>query len=271
MADAKTKGPPLVARVVHWAMAKRRRGDTVTAEVLNLLVVVAERYNAKERRARPGNVVLARDTGFATKDTIRRWLREAQMLEAITVTPGQGRGRATEVRFTSDVLNAPGLDEIAELDADAAALIALRRQKGRGATSFSPEKGEHLRPLPLGTPSSTPIPPSEGGRWPRNFVARLVKVWEAQHGKRKAHGDFIAGAFGRLRQNGAPWYGPHGVLAAWRAYVEQEDPKRQSPGAFATKYATWLEPHLSKQEHALQRFLDEAEEMSEHREAHDEF
>lgn len=287
MTNSKTKGAPLVARVVHWAMAKRRQGgpDMVTSEVVNLLVALAERHNAKERCARPGNLVLARDTGFTTKDTIRRWLRDAETLGAITFTPGQGRGHATEVRFTDDVLNAPGLVEIADLDRDANDLIAWRHKKGRESASFSPgkgeersgkraksvpEKGEDLRPLPLRTPSSTPFPPTEGGRWPRNFVARLVKVWEAQHGKRSAEGDVIAGQLKRLRKARAPW--PE-VFEAFQRYVRWKEPEWQSPGDFASKWRTWLEPQLSQQELAIVRVTEESEERERYAQGgdHDEF
>ncbi len=110
------KPAPLVALVTRWAMLQRRRGVYVPAEVVNLLVCLAERHNAEEGCSRPGNFALAWDTGFASKDTLRRWLAVAVDLGAVTYRAGAGRGKASEVRFTSDVREAPQLDYLAQLD-----------------------------------------------------------------------------------------------------------------------------------------------------------
>jgi hypothetical protein len=97
-------------------MLLRRQRTPVPPEVVNLLVALAERNNAREGCSRPGNYTLAWDTGLGSKDTIRKWLSIARDLGAVTYRSGRGRGRATEVRFTSDVLQAPQLDYLSRLD-----------------------------------------------------------------------------------------------------------------------------------------------------------
>jgi hypothetical protein len=155
MAHEPRPAPP-VALVVRWAMLQRRRGIYVPCEVLNLLVALAERRSAREGCSRPGNYTLAWDSGIGSKDTIRKWLQKARDLGAITYRPGRGRGRASEVRFTADVLDAPQLDYLSRLDqvrlSDAAAkgqrpempAHPLRKagRKGRGSNAvFESRKG----------------------------------------------------------------------------------------------------------------------------------
>src|SRR5512134_2036800 len=83
---------PLVALVVRWAMLQRRKRVHVRGEVVNLLVALAERHNARERCSRPGNHALAWDTGLGSKDTIRKWILTARDLGAISYRAGKGRG-----------------------------------------------------------------------------------------------------------------------------------------------------------------------------------
>ena len=109
-------------------MQQRRQGVRIPTDVVNLLVALAERHSMRERCARPGNYVLARDIGAASKDYIRKWLRVAADLGAVTYLAGRGRGRATEVRFTSDVWQAPQLGDLSRMDQVRRAEVAAKGQ-----------------------------------------------------------------------------------------------------------------------------------------------
>lgn len=143
---SEAKPAPLGARVVRWAMLQRRRGIYVPADVVNVLVCLAERYSRDEGLSRPGFDTLGWDVGAGTKDTLRKWILQAERLGAIVYTPGQGRRHASEIRFADDVWQAPQLDELARLDAyrnvEAAAkgTSSPRAQRPRGGSPSS-EKG----------------------------------------------------------------------------------------------------------------------------------
>jgi hypothetical protein len=112
-------------------MWKRREGVLVPPEMHGLLSILAERHSGREGCARPGMDVLATDTGMS-RWALRRWLRAAVQLGAVTVRVGggHGRGHTTEVRFAAAVRQAPNLNPLMRLDR---VRRAARREAERGA------------------------------------------------------------------------------------------------------------------------------------------
>jgi MarR-like DNA-binding transcriptional regulator SgrR of sgrS sRNA len=59
--------------------------------------------------------VLSRDMSMS-RWTLRRLLRDAERMGAVALRPGKGRGRTTEVIFTSALRNVPQLGFLRRLD-----------------------------------------------------------------------------------------------------------------------------------------------------------
>jgi hypothetical protein len=242
MADAKKSGAQGERRMPFWPAWLDDAGlDPYTVRVFLHVVRVAAR-SREFYEARPATARACRMSPRRVFTALRE-LVKANVL-AIEGEPSYGR---LATRFTLRPLEEwrPTVHHVhGQPCTDGGFNRAPRAAEGTEEGSL--RKGSHS-----GGPPARAV-------WPVRSVAQLVKVWEERHGKGTARGDVIAGQFTRLREGGASW---PGVLAAWQAYVEQEDPKRQSPGAFATKWATWLGPRKTRREQDGERWADEHEEQ----------